>query len=437
MVPYSQASSVPIILSALRKNWKIPVYATLLAGGVAAVLNFFILPAQYGASALVYILPNRIELSFESKIRNLPAEIQEAGSRKRTMEALAASPEIAVKVLQSVRGQLHPKEQNALLLMECMDLVVTGEFLRVSAYTRDPKLSVDVANAWAEGVRDMAAASFSGRGAVTERDCTEALANYKKVQADLVQFSSQADKTMSLEFQSRGKQAELERRQGALVRLEKAIQDVQSLISDAKASREGGEVLDFGSRLSAVLVRISTLESAAAAKVPINLTLPSGDLGSGTKADPLPPSSVHSLERLIAQLRADEAILRKSILESPIPEELLKIQGQIESMHATRRELTGIRDVAWDAYMTLFRKSQETRVLANPNVDTFKVVSQGFPDPRPVRPRRLLNIAIATAVGCLLGILGACLGSARVLLYGETVVPTRARGEIPVHSGAQ
>lgn len=420
------------LLAVIRRHWILIGVFGLVTGASAAAVNWFVLDPRYGASAMLMMFSDRLDLSFDPKFRNLPEEHLDLTTRRRTLETLAASAEVVTRVLERVQARLRPAERDPLGFRDWADFSGSGEVFRIHAVTRDPDLSADVANAWADTLREAADTSFGFRHPereMTRSQAAECLGNYKKAQASLADFL-QKDPSIGLESALRVKRAQVEGQRQASLRIQRSLRDLERLLSQCKAGGAKSGAVGRALRLAMLLARLSALESF--------------DAGTGgyavdprsSSAEMRPPLAFHlslegtdvaqegdafvaDLERMINDLRVSRDALEKSATDPALLQEISGLQAEVERLSGVRRELIGARDVAWETFQTVSRKAEETRVAVEVGASVVRVASHAVPDREPESPRRAFNTLAATVAGLTLGFVVACLGPGRGLVFGE------------------
>jgi len=87
--------------------------------------------------------------------------------------------------------------------------------------------------------------------------------------------------------------------------------------------------------------------------------------------------------------------------------EIQSLQAQLEAENAHRQDLERQRDLAWDTYVQLAKKTAEVEVAVESGGTEVRVASLALPPAKPVSSRKLLNTALAGMVGLMLGVFAA------------------------------
>jgi len=126
-------------------------------------------------------------------------------------------------------------------------------------------------------------------------------------------------------------------------------------------------------------------------------------------------SALLSLERTAGELVAflDDLTLALGVWEEEIETqvaalglEILTLQQQLQEAQAEEERLTRIRNVAQETSVTLARKVEEARIAADDTTGKVHLVSRAAVPSKPVGPRKMLNTAVAGALGLMVGVFG-------------------------------
>jgi len=90
-----------------------------------------------------------------------------------------------------------------------------------------------------------------------------------------------------------------------------------------------------------------------------------------------------------------------------IDAQIRQLKSQLEAEQARKRELESKRDLAWETYQTIARKLAEVEIAERAPGTEVRFAVEALPPERPVSPRRLMNTAVAGALGLMLGVVGA------------------------------
>jgi uncharacterized protein involved in exopolysaccharide biosynthesis len=187
--------------------------------------------------------------------------------------------------------------------------------------------------------------------------------------------------------------------------LEDRIAELEKMIEEESAALLGGEGYEF---LSFSVPLTDTLSAAIREQYPELFEL--GELTSLTEAiphdNPLATAALQRSEALL-QLEKLETLIALTQAIDKLQEELRDLQARLEKEQATKQELTRARDLAWETYTILARKEAELGIAAQTGGTEVRLATLAVPPQYPVRPKKKQNVAIAGAMGLMLGTFGA------------------------------
>ena len=111
------------------------------------------------------------------------------------------------------------------------------------------------------------------------------------------------------------------------------------------------------------------------------------------------------LDSLIATLESKLTALEAEA-ESLEPD-ILSLQERLQQVRTEGDRLDLAKSVAEETVMTLSRKVAETRIAAQDETGDVRLASRAAVPDEPVSPRKLLNTAVAGALGLFVGVFGA------------------------------
>jgi hypothetical protein len=194
--------------------------------------------------------------------------------------------------------------------------------------------------------------------------------------------------------------------------LEDRIAEMEKVIEEESAALLGGEGYEF---LSSSAPLTDTLSVAIREQYPELFEL--GELTSLTEAiphdNPLAAAAAQKSEALL-QLKELETLPGYIAAAAPLTqaidklqEELRGLQADLEKEQAVKQELTRARDLAWETYTTLARKEAELGIATQTGGTEVRLATLAVPPQYPVGPKKKQNVAIAGAMGLMLGTFGA------------------------------
>jgi len=354
-------------------------------------------------------------------------------------------------VLESM-GQDFPEEQrNIIDLLSKVEGKNTGDIISVTITDRDPALAAKLANAWMGayvdyvnllygGKTDSLLQEVQGQAQSTQDDYQTAQAAVEAFlatnQIDFLQREIDVKKAQVTSLRERGSVSE-----SAPLRLEtwryntlqKQIQtkydrqaNLAAWLTDAKAIRarlssasESG-ASRAGESLAFLLLQRKALASSANTQEQLQLSL--ADFSEVN-------ISLNDVDSFIATLQSQQEILSDEIqqladellamntditLSSPsnaltayldsLDAEIASLQSRLEAERAKKRELEQARDLAWGNYTTIQRKLAEVE-LSNQFTDSqIRLASSAIKPVKPVSPKRMMNTAVAGALGLMLSV---------------------------------
>lgn len=269
--------------------------------------------------------------------------------------------------------------------------------LELKASAGTPELASRIANAW-------------GQHCVTYVNIL-----YQRKSDDMVFFATQlgeariqleAAEQSLIDFQGRNQSAVLRARLDARKSLLNSYLGSQNsptmILRNVRALRTQLEALPpdsasgLGVDLAALGLQIRSLNAGSG--VPIQIQLTEGaSLSNKTAAEQA--RYLGELQNTIAELLAE---LVAEI--DPLPDEILELQGEIEELNVEASRLATSRDLARETYLSISRKLAETEILSQSAEGNARLASLAATPMEPAGPRKMLNIAVAGALGAMLGV---------------------------------
>jgi capsular polysaccharide biosynthesis protein len=376
------------------------------AGGLMAALTPMIIPKVYESSALIFISQDRSEMSFDPRFKSME-ERMDIAVRRRSLEALSVSHDLLLRVYERMRPRFASEAADPNDVREWIEVSTSGEILRATVITRDPNLSSDLANCWAEIFCNIANTSLRADEdglKATQESARQALGIWRKAHEALTAFTLTEDNSTSLELLYKSMRLRLDELYIISSRLERGIRDAESLLAQ-QGSRDAATITtDFSLAVAALLVRLGALESSVPG--PIQVQVGQGVTANGGSSGPNP--TTQTLDAALSQYR--KGMLKvKGMLEEPgFHAEMRKLQSEIEKLQGRRRELTGEREVAWETYLTVTRKAQEIRLASSSGERVaVRMASQAVPNQKPSRPRLASYIWKGLVLGFAVGLASA------------------------------
>jgi hypothetical protein len=206
---------------------------------------------------------------------------------------------------------------------------------------------------------------------------------------------------------------------------------LEQLLADAKALQRQlqGEVASpsaaLGDALAVMFLRTQAFASSANLPVQLQVSLeeraggPPAQQAEDVKAliavlETRREETQAHIDRLSSQLLASRGYDLSAPADDPMTllisessQQVLELQEQLEREEARQRELRQARDLAWETYRTLASKEAEVQVATQVTDTEVRFAVPAVEPKHPVAPKKQLNVAIAGALGLMLGVFGA------------------------------
>ncbi|MFQ5857970.1 MAG: GumC family protein [Anaerolineae bacterium] len=405
---YDDEIDLRAYVEVLRRRWLMVIGIPVVAVIVAALLSFFVLPPEYEATAGLVILKARTEVEFEPKIRtelgqSLAVDVK---SRREALQALATSRPVAALVIERLGDQLPEEERQVDELLDSVSSKLTGDLLTIQAKHTDPDLAAGLANAWAETYVTYVNPLFSDVAQTPDTlapQVQNAETTYQVAEEALVQFLAD-NPIQRLQREVGDLQSRIDKQYTDLRALDYLIDDVEALQAQLAGGVASSMPTTLGNSLAVVFLRARTFTASSRAQLETQLQL---DPAAWTTAPQDAPNWQRELEALLTILTARRDELDQTVQSTDWEQELLALQSELERQQAQKRELINSRDLAWDTYTSLRRKYTEVKVATEaPDLQVSIAMHADVPE-EPVGPRKMLNLALAGALGLMVGVFGA------------------------------
>jgi len=439
-------------INVLIKYWKWIIALALLSAIVAFVVSSF-LPRSYEAQANVVILKSRTEISFDPKFQTVTEDQTNQKGYQDTFVNLATSSDVASIVLDKSGNLLEADQRNVLSLLKKVKASNAGDVIGIKVADPDPTVAAQLANVWASTYEAYVNELFSDRSssllsevqtqaqdiAQTYQQAQSALERFLadnqiaglerevKVKQDLIKTLQDQDATNQgrpaelFELQQNTLKQELERKYAQLKNMDAWLEDAQTL-RDQLTSTPSSSSAAIGNALALMFLRAKVLANSA--NLPTQLQLNPTDFS----ANSVSVADVDSLIDVIGarrnRIETDITALSTQLklatvdinLNSPsepiiqsiaqLDKEVQKLEADLEAQKAQKRELSQARDLAWDNYTTIQRKVAEVQLSSQITSSQVRVAANAVVPEDPVSPRRLLNTAVAGALGLMFAVFG-------------------------------
>ena len=403
-----------VYVEVLVRNWKWIAGLALVAAVVAFVASSFI-PPTYEATALAAITKPRYVMQFDPRFETVDVtqpykaypELAASDDLLRDLLSQLDSLPEGVESLQDMRGML---EARAGADPSIVQLVVSS---------RDPEAAARIADEWVELFVTRANEIYGTHGEENtrffEEQLTQAQAELDAADQALIVFQGRNQRAV-LEAQLASAQQDLQDYLVELRGIERAARNAQALRTSV-AAQPAGALASAGDSLTALQLQMQAF-SVRASRPP-----QTADYGTGGDSNELSPIQLQvsdavllSAERTVGELTAflddlaatletwqGEAETQVAALEPQI----LALQQQLQEAQAEEDCLSRARNVAQETQVTLAHKVEEARIAAEDATGDVRLISQAAVPEEPVAPRKLLNTAVAGALGLMVGVFGA------------------------------
>ena len=391
----------------LIRSWKW-IAGLALVAAVAAFVVSLMLPATYEASGVVIITQPRYQMQFDPRFKTVD----------QWTPAYKAFPTLATSdgVLQAVLDGYTPSPQAGIeewrlrTLAGMVEATSEGDpsLVMLRVRSRSPEDAAAIANLWADALMQQGNRIYSEREddvAFFEDQVAQAEQALDEADAALIEFEARSQASIvGAQLDSlRQAQADYLADQRAIAYV---VQDIQGLRAQL-AQQPGDRPISLADDLTALLLQIKAfnllqLKSLdAQASAPIQLQIDS----AGSLSDKAPAEQIAFLDNLVVTLEAKSAEIDGRLAE--LEPQTLALQERLQEIDAESQRLIDARDLASETYRTLARKLEEARISAREENGVFQVGSHAAVPEKPVSPRKMLNTAVAGALGLMVGVFGA------------------------------
>jgi succinoglycan biosynthesis transport protein ExoP len=372
-----------------------------LAGAIVAFGASSLLAPTYEATAMVIVTQPRYQFQFDPRLQNLPFDPTRLSSG---YPSIATSDELLLSVADAMDPPLPPERRSPDALRKMLSAQTAGDpnLIKLVARSRDPQEAARLANGWAQRFVQYLNDVYGTHGdlALFESQAAEAQALLQKADLALAAFRSQYGLGFAGESDAQavnlslGMARRLQARTDLLTQYEARQDRITQLLGEARtaaAQVDSQTSPAIVAGLLADMLQLGLLDGGATPIVQIDLG------GLDARA---------GLSALITSLEAKQ---------QSTDETITRLKGEVESLQAEladrQQELDQLlrdRQVAQDTYLTLSNKLQEARIEAQDGSgDVVRLLSRAATPEEPASPRRLLNTAVAGALGLMVGAFGA------------------------------
>ncbi|MDY6875222.1 MAG: Wzz/FepE/Etk N-terminal domain-containing protein [Chloroflexota bacterium] len=388
-----------VYVETLLRYWKwiggLALVAAVVAFGVSSLL-----PLTYDASSVVIITQPRYQMQFDPRFET----VGQWTPAYKAFPTLATSDETLQGVVDTYTPspEAHIEEWTLRTLAEMVEATSEGDpsLVVLKVHSRSPVDAADIANLWADQFTTLG----NGIYGETEKDVTF----FEEQMEQAEQALDEADVAL-IEFQARNQsnivnaqlssyrqtQADYLADQRAIIYI---VQDIQGL-RDQLAQQPGDQPASLADDLTALFLQVKAFD--AGASTPIQLQVNSTESFSNKSL----AEQIAFLDDLVVTLEAKSSAIDEHLTQ--LEPEILALQQRLQEIKVESDSLTNARDLAHDTYMTLARKLEEARIASQEENGVLQVGSYAVIPEKPVSRGRMLNTAVAGALGLMLGVFGA------------------------------
>ncbi len=380
----------------------------LAAAAVALVVSFFVIPPAYEAMALVAVTEPRYIMRFDTRFETVNG----------IQPAYKAYPELATSddLLQALLDALDPLPEHVESLQDLRGIVdaqlgADPSMVRLAITSQDPAEAARIANVWADlfvtGANEIYGAHSEDQVGFFEDQLERAQAELGDAEQALVAFQARNQGEV-LEAQLASAKQDLQDYLVEQREIERAVRNARAL-RESVAGQPADKPVNPGDGLTALLLQMrafagQTASSDAQLEAGSSVWLQISDetlLSSEQTAGEL----AAFLDDLVTMLEArqEEVAAQAAALEPQI----LDLQRQLQESQTEEDRLDRARDVAQETYLTMARKVEEVRIAADDTSGEVQLASRAAVPQQPVSPRKMLNTAVAGALGLMVGVFGA------------------------------
>jgi capsular polysaccharide biosynthesis protein/polyhydroxyalkanoate synthesis regulator phasin len=426
----------PYIMALLKNKWWIIGLGLLLAA--TALLITLLTPRTYTANATLLLTRSRTMLSLAEQFPTVNEPV-DTRSRMDALMTIAEGDAIANMTLQSL-GDAIPEEYQSLEdIKGIIEIRNNGDSISVSASTKDPQLSANIANTWADHLVETINIAYSGEQPLSKLQdrLSTAEEEHNKAQAALENFILE---NLKKELETRLAEAntlissygnEQAVQMTFYLNRKRSMEELQQQAAALKRQLEKGNRSDAGNIGDALAVILARMNSVLTNNATASNTTPSSNLipqqnatinlqidgdfpADGTAgyssdietiiqlAEEEKNKAEENIQRLIQEVINPDTTRAENITSTAA--KIQALEQQIEAAKAKELELTSKRDLAWEAYQALAQKVTEIKnaTLTNNQVTlASQAIMPKKPDPRGAAQ----NTLIAGMVGILIGVI--------------------------------
>ncbi len=403
-------------INVLIRRWYWIIGAVLAAAAVAFVVSSFLSPT-YEAASLVVVTQPRYLFQFDQRVKNVPFD---PAQLTRGYQAIATNDDLLLSIAKAANPPL-PLDQGSIDELKKIFIVDTSSdttVIRLVVRFRDSQQAASLANLWAEQLAAYLNQVYgtTNDAPIFEKQTAEAKTALDRADVALADFrrkygmgfseGSLSSSTSSVNSVNSGSSGS----SGSLVSLG-SLGIARQLRAKTELLTQYQTQADRTTRLLQEARTVTTrADSTTSPAIVAGLLADMLNLGLMDKGSSLPAQI--SLSGLDAQASLSALTVALEAKQNSTTEAITRLQAEVEALQSEladrQRELDQLvrdRQVAQDTYLTLSNKFQEASIQAQDRTgDVVQVGSRAAVPQEPASPRKLLNTAVAGALGLMIGV---------------------------------
>lgn len=394
----------------IRGKWIIALI-TVIAVLAAGIFSFFIIPPTYEATATLMV--SDITPKIQQMEGNAFQELMDSLSRypQMTLETYRAqvkNPLIIKDIIETLK--LDPEKYSITSLKESITIssIKDTNLIEIKVKNQDPELASQIANLLAQKfvnfVSDSTKKQIGKSAQFIKTQLDKEKQNLDEAAEELKAFLAQPRGVNELQKEINSKLGQLTQFKTQLITLE--VEEQETLASLEKAQTE----LEGQPRTLKTIKSISDdpyLSQLVQDKYDGKTSELSGLKMESEEINPVYINLIQSITNYqinLSRIAAQKKILTEKIKETQ--KELETLQADLAEKQVEQDRLQHQLNLAQNTYNTFLQKYQETRITETARIGeaNIMVVAPAMVPEKPVAPRKMLNVAIATVLGVMVAV---------------------------------
>lgn len=362
-------------LITLRNNWKWLLGAFIITSTVIVIVNF-LLPTNYQATALVFVVEPQEIIQFDPRIQPTLEE-----QPTRAYPELATSDQILQELLTKLGSQ--PGNINSVNDLRNITTAETGSdpnLIRLKANAENPEVASNIANIWAElfVVRVNEIYGDQGHDQILyfEEQLSNAEDKLHLTEEALTEFqrsnrSLVITNTLSIQLQN---YSDYLLEQQSITLLIQNTQALQELVDKSPNNQE----VSYADQLTALTLQLRAFETDLTT-FPLFFQINTNSPLTAENVN----EQVIELNNLIAIL--ENKLAQNETFIAELEPKIFKSQEELQQLETLENQLNLDYQVAQDTYTILARKVEEERISSNDTKSGAKLVSRAIIPESPSR----------------------------------------------------